>query len=79
MQMSIIFSNYSVVPGPVTNYNIYNQNGWKLEWTPPDNSTGLLNIHYYEIEWTINNEFHSKNISFEKNYFEVNLVKLTFE
>ncbi|KAJ6637567.1 Protogenin A [Pseudolycoriella hygida] len=59
------------IPGPITNYNIYNQNGWKLEWKPPEQTNGLLNIRYYEIEWTINNELHSANVTVDTNYFEL--------
>ncbi|XP_037029752.1 uncharacterized protein LOC119069728 isoform X2 [Bradysia coprophila] len=58
------------VPGTIKNYTIYNNNGWKLKWSPPDHTTGLQNIRYYEIEWTINDELHSRNVSYDKNYFE---------
>lgn len=64
------------VPGTIKNYSIYNKNGWKLKWSPPDQTAGQPNIRYYEIEWTINNELHSKNVSFDKNYFEVRQIKV---
>ena len=54
------------VPGPITNHKIGKDEGIFVEWEPPINPNGILK--YYLVEWTINNDTHSANVSVdEKN------------
>lgn len=50
-----------LVPGPITNPSIAWDRGLVLKWNEPKNPNGI--IHYYTIEWTLNNVTHNASVT----------------
>ncbi|XP_055381057.1 uncharacterized protein LOC129611775 [Condylostylus longicornis] len=57
-------------PGPISNFRIFKNDGYKLTWDQPTNPNGK--IVAYLIEWTVNNSTtYQANVTANEKYFQL--------